>query len=190
MARHAHHHVLRHRDRTPGPWANGGGVTYDVLRSPADVDAFDWRLSVAEVAADGPFSAYPGVDRTLVLLSGAMSLMVDGDAYDVPLLAPFEFGGEASVTSVLHGGPTMDFNVMTRRGRATADVRMLADSEVFLSPEPRAVTVIFVAQGTWRAEGVDEALSTWDCVVVDKPIALAGLGALAVVVLRTRTDSL
>ena len=52
------------------PWKNGGGVTSELARSP-QADEFDWRLSVAEVATDGPFSQFPGIDRLLVLLSGA-----------------------------------------------------------------------------------------------------------------------
>ena len=34
------------------------------LRAP-DVDDWDWRLSIAEIEADAPFSAFPGVDREL-----------------------------------------------------------------------------------------------------------------------------
>ena len=190
MAARAQRHVLRHDERVPGPWANGGGVTYEVVRSPAGADDFDWRLSVAEVATEGPFSAYPGVDRILVLLGGAMTLVINGEAYDVRPFAPVSFPGEASVVSLLPAGSTMDFNVMTRRGRAAAEVLMHFDADLFLTPEPNTDTVVFIADGAWRVDGVDEALSTWDCVTVENPIRLSGDGTLAIVTLRMRADSL
>ena len=51
------------------PWRNGGGVTRELLAWP---NPADWRLriSVADIAADGPFSAFPGVRRWFTLLSG------------------------------------------------------------------------------------------------------------------------
>ena len=50
------------------PWKNGGGETAEIAVSPpgAALDDFDWRLSMARVETDGPFSAFPGIDRTLV----------------------------------------------------------------------------------------------------------------------------
>ena len=54
------------------PWKNGGGTTAEVAVHPpgAGLDDFDWRISMADVAVDGPFSRFPGVDRTLVLAEG------------------------------------------------------------------------------------------------------------------------
>lgn len=42
------------------PWRNGGGATREVARHPqgAAADGFEWRVSVADIGADGPFSAY------------------------------------------------------------------------------------------------------------------------------------
>ncbi len=55
------------------PWKNGGGTTLELAVAPpgATLDSgFAWRLSSAEVAASGPFSAFPGLERTLLLLAG------------------------------------------------------------------------------------------------------------------------
>ena len=56
--------ILRAADRVPAAWKNGGGVTREVASWPeqAGLDGFDWRISLAEVAAGGPFSVFPGVD--------------------------------------------------------------------------------------------------------------------------------
>ena len=58
--------VLRAADYPRMPWKNGGGETAEILVEPAGapLDSFDWRLSMARVAADGPFSLFPGVERT------------------------------------------------------------------------------------------------------------------------------
>jgi len=68
--------IIRSADYLTRPWKNGGGTTRDIASSPpgASLDDFVWRLSLAQVDRDGPFSRFDNVDRTLVLLSGAMTL--------------------------------------------------------------------------------------------------------------------
>lgn len=53
-------------------------------------------MSLAEVAADGPFSSFPGVDRTLTLAEGAgMDLAVAGVRHLVEeRFAPRDFAGD------------------------------------------------------------------------------------------------
>ncbi len=49
--------ILRASDHRVMPWKNGGGSTTEIAVFPIDsgLDAFDWRVSMATVAADGPF---------------------------------------------------------------------------------------------------------------------------------------
>ena len=63
-------------------WKNGGGVTHELAVWPdgADLSRFDARLSMAEVAADGPFSAFAGIDRTLAVLEGGPMRLSFGGA--------------------------------------------------------------------------------------------------------------
>ena len=178
--------VLRHRDRVAGPWANGGGITYEVLRSPEGDTDFDWRVSIAEVASDGPFSPYPGVDRVLILLRGAMVLEIDGVSHEVSRFSPIEFAGESYVESRLSQGPTMDLNVMTRRGRATAQVELLTGPVVTLDHAHEAVRAVIVLDGTWTAAAVAEPLNAWDCLVGPEATELRGDGTLACVTFRSR----
>ena len=67
--------IVRQRDLNRVPWKNGGGTTCEIAASPAGagMEAFDWRLSMADVAADGPFSNFSDIDRTLVLIEGTRS---------------------------------------------------------------------------------------------------------------------
>ncbi|CAD5376226.1 HutD family protein [Pseudomonas sp. OF001] len=104
------------------PWKNGGGETRELVVAPpgAGLDDFDWRISCAQVASGGPFSAFPGVDRSLLVLEGA-GLRLDfgaGEALELDAAAvPLQFAGEQPVTAELLAGPVGDFNVMTRRAR-------------------------------------------------------------------------
>lgn len=111
------------------PWKNGGGTTREIATHPpgAGFGDFAWRLSVADVERDGPFSAFPGIDRTIVLLRGAgKRLAADGVEHALTECgAPFAFAGEAAIEARLVGGATRDFNVMTRRGSWRAEVASL-----------------------------------------------------------------
>ena len=119
--------VLRWEQHRRMPWRNGGGVTYEVASSPADSDLadFDWRISIAEVEAGGPFSAFPGIDRTIVLIEGEwMALTVDGRRHRFGVRHPFSFDG-GSETMCEVAGRSRDLNVMTRRDRAIASVAIV-----------------------------------------------------------------
>jgi environmental stress-induced protein Ves len=83
------------------PWKNGGGVTREIVCQPpgAGMDSFDWRVSIAHIASDGPFSAFPGIDRVITLLKGGGVHLSSADGQvnhrlGTPL-APFAFAGEA-----------------------------------------------------------------------------------------------
>ena len=112
--------MIRATDYRRMRWKNGLGETAEVAIAPpqATLDAFDWRISLARVEADGPFSSFPGIDRTLTVVAGAgFRLVVDGAA-PVDLTRhspPFAFRGESAVQSTLLSGPVTDLNVMTRR---------------------------------------------------------------------------
>lgn len=120
------------------PWKNGGGLTWEIAAFPADAgfDHFAWRVSVAEVQRDGPFSSFPGVDRTLVLLRGE-GMRLSGEGNPVELRVPYEpirFSGEAPLDCELLGGATRDFNVMVRRAYGAAEVRVVREEGEVLAP--------------------------------------------------------
>lgn len=131
------------------PWRNGGGSTREVARAPTEGEDFAWRVSVARIEADGPFSRFPGIDRTLWLLAGAgMELRMDGALTRLTeRFASVRFGGEAEVTARLLAGPTDDLNVMVDRARAqvTAEVLELAGTVVHTWHTQGAGTDLIVA---------------------------------------------
>jgi environmental stress-induced protein Ves len=138
-------------ERVPKPWKNGGGSTTDIAVFPqeAGFDEFDWRVSLATIAADGPFSTFPGIERTLVLLDGhGMTLDIDGEPTLVSRAEPVvAFDGESEVMAKLNRGPSTDFNVMTRLDRCYHRFgrRSLDGPSKFVARAD--VTVLFLAEG-------------------------------------------
>lgn len=116
-------------------WRNGGGSTTEIAIEPegAGLQAgppFLWRLSMARVHKDGPFSCFAGYDRTLVLLEGAgVRLDFGAAAPPVTLAAPLSavaFAGEWSTDCRLLDGPVRDFNLMVDRKRGAGRVEVFA----------------------------------------------------------------
>jgi environmental stress-induced protein Ves len=109
-------------------WKNGQGITHEIGREPATGDSFLWRLSIAEVAADGDFSLFPGCDRTITLIQGAgMELDFDeAPAWRIEQhFMPFDFAGDWHCRCRLIDGPIRDFNLMVDRSRLRAETQVL-----------------------------------------------------------------
>lgn len=105
-------------------WRNGGGWT-TVLAQAEGGEPLEWRISIAEIERDGPFSDYSGYDRTIVPEDGRITLeFEDGERVTVEPLVPFTFAGERTVFCRLHAGTVRAFNVMTLRDAFSHDVRV------------------------------------------------------------------
>lgn len=145
------------------PWKNGAGLTREIAARPAPGGGFDWRLSLASVDQDGPFSAYPGIDRVIVLVGGdGLHLRSNDGAIDHRLAAvgtPFAFAGEHALHARLLGSATIDFNAMTRRGAWHANARPLHAETPLGVADARLVLPL---RGRWQVDGeavaVDHAL--------------------------------
>lgn len=171
--------VVSLADVQPQAWKNGGGTTRELLAWPS---AAHWqvRLSVAEVAADGPFSRFDGVRRCFAVLSGTgVRLVIDGQAHALtPASEPLAFDGAVDTQCTLLGGVTQDFNLMVRGGvpalrrvRGRAQVGPAALQAVYAALAPAAVRcggdVLALPPHTlaWRLDGAacqvqaDDALS-------------------------------
>ena len=158
--------ILRRDAYRKMPWKNGKGVTEEVASFPdgAGLDAFIWRLSIAHVAEDGPFSVFPGIDRTITLLSGdGMTLDLPEESVELHVSGdPFAFSGDLEISSRNRGGSTVDFNVMTRRGVAVHRVSKRPAGVV----EASELTFLVVLHGDVEAAG--QPLSQWDVVRLEK----------------------
>lgn len=191
--------LIRGADLVAAPWKNGGGVTTEIAVEPprAGLDDFAWRVSVANVARDGPFSRFAGVERTLVLLSGAgMVLDVEGatahtltHALDIA-----RFDGDAPIAARLTGGATRDFNLMVRRAAAHGELH------VWNAPTRRSVAadvmLLYCASGSvaLTVDGTQNVaqpvpLASGDTLRIDAPNAalhchVEGTGVLLAIRIR------
>jgi len=113
--------VVRAVDQPRIRWRNDGGWTHDVARDSPNEHDFSWRISIADVEADGPFSRFEGFDRLLVLLDGVGMDLVSAEGDERVQLRPTapraRFAGETAISAELLDGPTTDFNVIWDRSR-------------------------------------------------------------------------
>ena len=147
--------ILRAGERRSPPWKNGGGITYEVAISPAGagLDAFDWRVSMARLQSDGPFSHFGGISRVLAMLEGEVKLTV-GAAEPLrmgPNSPPLAFPGDAAVHGELVGAEAMDLNVMTRADAFEARLSR-GSAPGALDARPGAAAVMLVALGELTVE--------------------------------------
>ena len=146
--------VLKPSDYKAVPWKNGGGVTNDVLLLPkgSTQDNFDIRLSLAPIVTEGAFSAFPGIDRHITLLSQqALSLVFGNDVRVLKRLEPMYFDSGLQPTSKLADGAVQVFNIMTRRGRWNAQVMPATGAnEPLLAAPDGGLVVLHAVTGVWQ----------------------------------------
>ncbi|MFF1925802.1 HutD family protein [Streptomyces sp. NPDC058221] len=182
--------ILRAAGRTQTPWKNGGGVTREIAASPgAATDTFDWRVSLADVTVDGPFSVFPGVDRTLTVVQGAgMDLMVGGEHHivDEPYW-PHDFPGDLETDGRLLAGPVVNLNVMYRRDRTRAEVAVVRGTLRLTAPEGGSVLAVALEDGA-VVDGTDTGLDCYDAVLLrgPAPCVLRTQGYAALITLAAR----
>lgn len=158
-------------DLHPVPWKNGGGMTTELAtggdkQSP---DGWSWRISMADVASDGPFSAFPGVDRLICVVEGeGMDLQFqDGGRLALERDRVMAFAGDVRAEGRLREGPVRDFNLMANRARhrielaighgVTSAVRGLGAAEIMLIHALEGPCVVSVDGG--RPETLDPGVS-------------------------------
>jgi uncharacterized protein len=167
--------IVRSADSPRTPWKNGGGETTQIAISPAgaSLEDFDWRVSTAQVASDGPFSVFPGIDRHLAILDGA-GIVLERHGHAATTLTrempPYVFPGDILLAVRLIDGPIVDLNVMTRRGHARASLSKIettgripvaAQGDVLVLVVHGADATLGRASETWR-------LAPGDCVCLAK----------------------
>jgi len=146
--------VIRPLEYRAMPWKNGGGVTTEICASPPS-GAFDWRVSIATVNADGPFSTFAGYERHIMTLSGeGMVLDIDGRGkFTLEPLRPFSFSGDAQVHGSLLRRAVLDFNLMVRRDFGIGTLRVAECRAGDRLGSERSLHLAYVLQGECEAEG-------------------------------------
>nr|WP_306266150.1 HutD family protein [Pararhizobium sp. IMCC3301] len=143
-----------HFDSIPvTPWKNAGGVTRQIAKS-CPGDPF-WRLSIAGVEKDGPFSGFPGLHRILTVVSGAgMTLNLPDGARPADLNIPVGFSGDVPVEGVLRDGPVQNFNLIYEAEKLVARVQVgPIDTLDFIGGETGILCAVYCLSGSLDLNG-------------------------------------
>lgn len=146
------------------PWANGRGQTVEMFRMDRD-GALLWRISRAAVVEDGAFSLFPGVDRSLTVISGP-GFDLNGDAsLRADPLKPLAFSGDLALRAEGVRAPCDDFNVMVRRGEVRAEVTV---QDGGVSEGAGALFALGPVQAGWIT------MAAHDLILADEPVRFQG----------------
>ena len=131
------------------PWKNGGGLTREIAVALSDErePRVLWRLSLATIERDAPFSEFRGYDRSIVTIDGGpLELEVEGQRVSLERAEPYSFPGEARVAASLQT-PARDLNVMTLRDGFVHDLEIVTSAQRFVVDDDELV-FIFAIEGT------------------------------------------
>ena len=152
--------ILRSADYRIMPWKDGGGTTTEIYVAPEDAGLsgrpFDWRVSIADVASDGPFSRFPGYDRHIMAIAGHGMVLDGGPDGPIDLsrkFAPQAFSGDWTVSGRLISGPVRDFNLIARRGRYDSLLEMHEAASDLRLDAAAATLLVHVLDGEVAASG-------------------------------------
>ncbi|WP_440467577.1 HutD family protein [Pseudomonas sp. YH-1] len=170
--------ILRAADYPAMPWKNGAGTTREIVRDAGDgLEGFGWRVSIADVGAPGPFSAFTGYQRIISVLEGeGMQLKVDGtDSRDLRALDAFAFDGASAVDCTLLGGAIRDFNLIYSPARYRARLQWLAlDGEAHFFSSASTVLLFSAGEGVHVSLEGESAgvLGLHDTLIAEGDVAL------------------
>lgn len=172
--------VLRHADRIPQRWRNGGGMTEEVAAEHVDGRLL-WRVSIATITQDGAFSDFPGIDRMLMPLGEAgLTLEVDGARRHAARHTVVEFAGESAVAAVAVREPGQDLNLMVDRAHAEGALSHIAVDGREQVGMPDSLVLAVCLGGRLTCGPID--LEIHDAVLLEagESASVHGVGELAV----------
>ena len=132
------------------PWRNGGGVTRTLATHGSQ-----WRISLAEIERDGPYSRFEGISRiSLVLRGGGVTLRDDNVVVQLKPFEAIEYEGDAAWKASLIDGPVTALNVMSAQGRYRTRIRAVVDSMI-VRPQCAAIVVALDGACTFSEPDTD-----------------------------------
>lgn len=154
--------VTRSIDVPAQRWRNGGGMTRELLAWP-DAETWQVRISVADIDADGPFSAFAGVERWFTVLQGhGVELTVAAKKYRLARGdAPLRFDGNQPTDCRLLDGSTRDLNLMLRR--ATGSMQIAVDGQDW-APGAAQCGLFSAVAGRCQSDTLDLAVPAYSLV--------------------------
>ncbi|HEX4442384.1 MAG TPA: HutD family protein [Galbitalea sp.] len=151
--------ILPALDRVVVPWKNGNGTTQQVAISPATatIDNFDWRVSVATISGDSPFSQFEGVSRWIMPLDPeGFTMRVEGETTRLADREAFAFNGGSTVRAIKVRPGALDLSLMVRNSIARGSLlALVVQDETAIAAGPNESVVIVVLEGS---PSVDETV--------------------------------
>jgi environmental stress-induced protein Ves len=171
---------IRANEYREQPWKNSGGLTREIAAAFSGERAL-WRLSLATIEHDGPFSEFRGYDRTIVAIDGGVvELEVEGQRVVLGRAQPYDFPGEARVTCRVTGSAARDLNVLTLRDDFVHDCEIIAAATRFVLDDDELVFV-YAIEGTATALGVTCNAGDTLRLQLDDTVEILTTGSAAVV---------
>jgi len=179
------------------PWRNGGGLTRPLASGHAMAttphpDDFDWRISLADIVTDGPFSTFPGIDRHALLIgNGAVELSGSSAAVMARPLLPISFPGELDLHARRQPGTVQPrfLNLMVRRWALHGEIRIITGT---CRIDDAMAWALLPLTGTWqlpeRQVAPGQAVLDHGSDVVASPRAGGACAALVLVRSRSLTN--
>ncbi|HEY4801561.1 MAG TPA: HutD family protein [Paraburkholderia sp.] len=135
-------------------WRNGGGVTRTIAAGASN--GAQWRISLAEVERNGPYSRFEGIDRLSLVLRGAgVMLRETRSTVTLTPFEPVEYDGSSNWQATLIDGPVTALNVMTTSGRYRASITVIG-APLTVQPGCAVAAVALHGGCAWR-EAASEA---------------------------------
>ncbi len=152
-----------------GLWRNGQGVSWEIAsHKEAGAADFSWRFAKARIDNDVPFSIYPGMDRIFMMIEGqGMDLEFEGgDVLKVhEKFVAHEFSCDVPLVCKLKGGPSLDLNLFTARGKWRADCDVVVIDGELLFNFQNQITFIYALEGNCSVGG--QALAAGDTLIIE-----------------------
>ena len=136
------------------PWKNSKGTTREICVGPGgEVPA--WRLSLADMDQDAPFSEFKGVQRLLTVIEGrGVTLSGAGQVLRIAPLCPTGFDGALALDGALIDGPVRNLNLMFRPDLFAAQAEALRGAMTRdLGAAPQLHRLIHIVDGAVRVNG-------------------------------------
>lgn len=137
-------------------WKNGLGTTTELYRADGLDSQIDWRVSIASIAADGPFSPFPAYDRHIMALDGAGMILEggpDGPISVAPAFSPATFSGDWPISARLLDTGFRDFNLIVRRSFGRGELSCALVTGSLQIPQDSATCLLFCVSGGLTSNG-------------------------------------
>ena len=159
--------IIRFTDLQQAPWKNGGGITREIAAGWVDEEMV-WRLSIADVGVDGPFSKFDGLRRILTVIEGqGMELISPFEILQADYAVPVNFDGALEIQSRLKDGPLRDLNVIFDPALCTGHAQVIRGySRRFIEAKSGQILALHCMRGT-MALGEMEQLQEGDTALIE-----------------------